>query len=368
MKIHLKACILAVILYFGISGCTNQQSKDEVRVRNIIFLIGDGMGLTHISAAMISNNNAPLHMERAKYVGISKTHSANSKITDSAAAATALATGEKTSNRRVGTLPDGSPAPTILEKASQAGYATGIVATYAVTNATPAGFLAHVENRAMEEEIASQIIHSGVDVCFAGGKRFFTDRSDKRNLVDSLVAKGYQVIFEQEEIETLKGGKVFGLLADKSLPKMSNNRGDFLPRATNKALELLNEQSEKGFFIMIEGSQIDGAGHSNNVTDLLNETLDFDEAVGVAFDFADRNPGTLVVVTADHETGGLFIQYDTGNNPHPNEEGVEYCFASTNHTATMVPVFAYGTGAEAFSRVLDNTDLPKIMCKFLGLP
>lgn len=342
---------------------------EEPKVENIIYMIGDGMGVAHISSAQIAQDYEPLNMERVHYVGLAKTYSANNRITDSAAAGTALSTGYKTNNSMIGVTPDSLPHPSIREKAEKAGMTTGVIATYPVTNATPAAFVAHVDNRYKEDEIATYYISNEVDVFMGGGSKRFDQRADSLNLFDTLRERGYTIAFDLNELKDVSKGKVALLPTEDSMPSYLDGRGDFLPNATAKALEILegNARAEKtGFFLMVEGSQIDGKAHGHDLEGMIAEIRDFDNAVKVAFDYADTHPGTLVVVTADHETGGLTIV--NGNRSFDlHDHQVDYAWTTGGHTGGMVPIFAYGTGAENFSGVFENTDLPKIMCRLLGL-
>ncbi len=341
--------------------CAMASSARAQQVKNIIFMIGDGMGLAHVSAALVDRDYAPLAMERAQYIGLCKTYSSNNKVTDSAAAGTALATGVKTYNSAIGVGPDKQPLKTTLEKASENGFATGLVVTCYLAQATPAAFAAHQASRSSLFEIAADLIHANVDVMIGGGMLHFTNPEEGVDLIGELKAKHYTIAETMEQVMVFDRGKLAAILAPSDLPSVLEGRGDYLPRATGKALEILAKNSPKGFFVMIEGSQIDHLSHANNAAGAIAETIDFDNAVRIAFDFADRNPGTLVVVTADHETGGLTIPAEK------NEKGVDYKFSTGGHTGILVPVYAYGTGAENFKGVYENTDLPKIMQRLMGL-
>lgn len=341
--------------------------SNEPKVKNIIFLIGDGMGLAQVSGVSLINNWEPLALERAEYIGLQKSYSANNRVTDSAASGTALATGHKTYNSAIGVDVDKNPVPSTRELAQAAGYATGVVATYSVTNATPASFVAHEETRYAEDNIALDYLEADIDLFIGGGTRFFMERRDGRNLAEELKAKGFTVATDMAELDGITEGKVAALLAPNAMPTIGQGRSkDYLPGATAKALEILSNNSKKGFFVMIEGSQIDGGGHDNNMVKIYEETVDFDNAVKVAFDFADTHPGTLVVVTADHETGGLSLVSGKTDFTLP-EQGVKYEFGTTGHSAIWLPVYAYGEGAEEFSGVMENTDIAKKMQKLLGL-
>lgn len=366
----LLECVVVILVGgLAIRGINRWLGDEEPRVERIIYMIGDGMGIAHISATQIAQDYEPLNMERAEYVGLCKTYSANSRITDSAAAGTALATGHKTNNGMIGVTPDSLPQPSIRERAERAGMATGVIATYPVTNATPAAFVAHVDYRHKEDEIATYYLSNELDVFMGGGSKRFNQRADSLDLFAALREKGYTIAFDLSELEGVSEGKVALLPTEDSMPSALSGRDNFLPEATAKALEILtaNAKADRtGFFLMVEGSQIDGKAHGHDLEGMVAEIRDFDAAVKVAFDYADNHPGTLVVVTADHETGGLTIV--NGNRKFDiKDHHVDYAWTTGGHTGGMVPIFAYGTGAENFSGVFENTDLPKIMLQLLGL-
>ena len=349
-------------IFCGIFLAASIQAQQTVpAVKNVILMIGDGMGLTQVSAAMLESPQ-PLALERAAFTGFAKTYSADSKITDSAAGGTALATGHKTNNGYIGMDPEKRPLKTILERAEEKGLATGLVATYEITNATPASFIAHNESRKNEEEIALDFLKTGIDLFIGGGKRKFDRRNDGKDLLKELQAKGYRTVYTLDDVKSIDRGKVAALLADGHLPRIRAGRGDMLPEATRQALTILKNNNPEGFFVMIEGSQIDGGGHANEGETIVAELLDFDTAIREAFDFADRNPSTLVVVTADHETGGFSLPAPRQDKTVPG-----YKFGTSGHTAVMVPVYAYGTGAEQFTGIMENTDIPKKIAALLRL-
>lgn len=358
----------AILLFVGAHGGHQLLGEKEPAVKNIIYMIGDGMGVAQISATQIAQDYEPLNMERATYVGLQKTYSANSRVTDSAAAGTALSTGYKTNNGMIGVTPDSLPHPSIREKAERAGMATGIIATYPATNATPASFVGHVPNRNMEDEIAMYYINNQVDVVIAGGSKRFNKRADSLNLFDTLAERGYIITDNLDELNDVHSGKVMALTNEGSMSSVLDGRDkNFLPNATAKALEILSANAkDNGFFLMVEGSQIDGWGHQNNVEGVITETKDFDNAVKVAFDYADTHPGTLVVVTADHATGGLTIV--NGNRKFDlHDHMVDYAWSTGGHTGEMVPIFAYGAGAKHFTGVFENNEIAQIMFRLLGL-
>ena len=350
-KLILSIMALAVlILSVPMEAQSQNKRTKEKQVKNVIYMIGDGMGLTQVTAAMLAKES-PLALQDATYVGLQRTHSASSEVTDSAASGTALATGKKTYNGAIGMDENKQPVESVLTKSKKAGLATGVIATYSVTNATPASFVAHNESRGNEFEIAEDYLDSDIDVFIGGGVKFFEKREDGRNLSEELKAKGYTIGHSMDEVKNVTSGRLGALLADNAMPTIKQGRGNMLPEATAQALTILSNNSSKGFFLMVEGSQIDGGGHDNNPEKVVLELLDFDAAVKVAFEYADQHPGTLVVVTADHETGGLTL-------PEKDKKAVPE-FSTKGHTGTMVPVYAYGTGASAFTGIMDNTDIPK---------
>lgn len=352
-----------IISLVFVAACVAHSGDDEpkktTKAKNIILLIGDGMGTTQIYAGMTVNKEQ-LNIERFKHTGFSKTYSADNYITDSGAGGTAISIGYKTYNKAIGVDKDTIPRTTILEYAEQNNKATGLVATSTITHATPASFIAHQPLRYMYEEIADDFLKTDIDVFIGGGLKHFNDRKDKRDLTEELKAKDYQIITTVDELSIVTTGKLAGLLYADSPPKILDDRGDMLLVSTNKAIELL-DQNENGFFLMVEGSQIDWGGHDNNINYVTSEMIDFDNVVGQALDFAEKDGNTLVIVTADHETGGLSI---IGGNM---EDGsIEASFGTGHHSSVMVPVFAYGPGAELFTGINENTSIFDNMMEAFG--
>ena len=325
--------------------------------KNIILLIGDGMGVAQIYAGMTANGGQ-LNLMQMPITGFSITACSDNYITDSGAGGTAISTGEKTYYHAIGVNADTIPVETILEKSEKEGYKTGLISTSAITHATPAAFIAHQKDRSMYEDIAADFLKTDIDLFIGGGKKHFESRVDDRNLIDELKSKGYQVVDSLSEVRNIyQPYAVFTAeIHDKKYPE----RGDILPNATEMALKSLSMDS-KGFFIMIEGSQIDWGGHQNDTKYIVNEMLDFDRAIGKALEFAAKDKNTLVIVTADHETGGMAI---TGGSFQ--QHNIKATYASTKHTAIMVPVFAFGPGAEQFSGIYQNNEIYKKMIILLG--
>ena len=331
--------------------------------KNVILLIGDGMGLGQITGGMFASEQ-PLNLERFKHIGLHKPYSSDNLITDSAAGATAFSAGIKTYNGAIGVDPKGAPVETILEMAEKRNLATGMVATSTIVHATPASFIAHQPQRKMYEEIAVDFLGTEIDYFVGGGKKFFTNREDGRDLLAELRAKGYQVgdffagRFDEFRPDPARN---YAYLTSENDPLPVLNGRDYLLPATQAGLDFLPRRSEKGFFYMIEGSQIDWGGHSNNSEYIISEVQDFDKAVGAALDFAEKDGETLVVVTADHETGGYAINYGS------RRDSIVGVFTSDYHTATLIPVFAYGPGSEQFTGIYENTaifDKLKMLLRF----
>ena len=327
------------------------------KAKNVILLIGDGMGITQIFGTM-TEAEKPMTFMQFPYTGICITSSANAYVTDSAASGTAIACGEKTDNGMIGQLPDGTDVASIRQELAEEGLATGVVATSTITHATPAAFVGHQPKRSMEEELAADFVTYQPDVFIGGGRKYFEQRKDGRNLTNELKALGYDVQSDIEGVEASKSDKLCGLLENEALPAIITDgenrkslRGDILPRAAEKAIEVLSRDKD-GFFLMIEGSQIDWAGHGNDSERVVAETIDFDQAIAKALAFAEKDGETLVLVTADHETGGLTL---VGGSRE--EHSIDVHFSTKNHTATPVMIFAYGPGAEKFSGIMENTEI-----------
>ncbi len=350
---------------FAISGililCSCGRNKNvEEYPKNIILLIGDGMGVSEVYAGLTANGGS-LNLEKCTVFGYSKTHSSSSYVTDSGAGGTAISSGIRTFNGAIGVGPDSLPVKTILEYAEEAGLATGLVSTSSVTHATPASFIAHQKSRNYYEAIASDFLKVDVDLVMGGGKDNFSLRADSLDLLEELKAKGYQVAESLSDIDSENFEKFYVFTANGHNTRVSEGRGDMLPQSTRIATELLDKNS-KGFFLMVEGSMIDWGGHANDIKYISEEMVDFDNAIGEAIRFAESDGETLVLITADHETGGLAISggdFETGE--------VQAGFTTLGHTGVMVPVFAYGPGAKYFSGIQENTDLFDKMMRLLKL-
>jgi alkaline phosphatase len=345
-----KVIALLLVLSMIILVSCNRNKPEGHPVQNIILMIGDGMGIAHIYAAMTANKGQ-LQMARCKVIGFSKTQSKTNYITDSAAGATAMATGKKTYNGAISVDTDSLPLQTILEIAENNGLSTGLVSTSSITHATPACFIAHTTNRNNYEEIAACFLQTDIDVFIGGGYKHFSERKDGRNLINQLEKKNYTVLQSLQEATAVNSGKLAVLTAKEHPPRLSEGRKNELMKATRISIELLSS-NKKGFFLMVEGSQIDWGGHENDTRYIVEETLDFDQAVGYALDYAEKQGNTLVIITADHETGGMGL---TGGNIAKGH--IEATYVSHGHTGEPVPVLAFGPGAEEFAGFYENTGI-----------
>ncbi len=323
------------------------------RPKNIILLIGDGMGLAQVTAGLYSNDNH-LNLERCPVTGLQKSYAADHLVTDSSAGATAFSCGKKTNNGVVGMDADSLPCPTILEAAEALKMATGMIVTSTIVHATPASFIAHQKSRTDYEAIAADLLKTDIDLFIGGGKKYFDARkTDSLNLYAALQEKGYYIsdyLREPLELMVLPPQPVGYFTAEEDPRRWSEGR-DYLPLACSMGMDFLKSRSDQGFFLMVEGSQIDWGGHRNDASYIVEEMLDFDAAIGVVLDWAEKDGETLVIITADHETGGLSI--NTGSELN----SLKTAFTTTSHTACLIPVFAYGPGAAAFSGVYENTEI-----------
>lgn len=311
-------------------------------------MIGDGMGLEQISAAWVCNGGK-LNLDNFNVTGLIRTWSANRLVTDSAAAGTALATGHKTNNGMVGVTPDGTPVKSLAEEAMEKGKKAGTAVTCRINDATPAAFFSHSESRNNQEDIVAQFAESGIDFLAGGGIRYWQNRKDGRDIVEEVKAKGYAFATTKEEMMAVQEGPMIALMADQELD-YSLDRGDILPSAVAKAIELMD--NKKGFFLMVEGSMIDDGGHSNKAGITMEEIFDFDRAVGVALEWAAKDGETLVIVTADHATGGMTLLGGSIDG-----KNIKVNYSTKGHNGIALPVFAWGPHSEDFTGFYENTEL-----------
>ena len=334
------------------------QAPKGKKVKNVILMIGDGMSLMHVYTAWAANRGK-LWLENAQATGLSKTWAVKKLVTDSGSGGTSLATGVKTVYHAVGVDPEGKPLTSLVNVAKELGKDAGMAVTCRLWDATPCDFCCHNIDRDKEEELVGDYPTSGVDFVFGGGAQKFTNRKDGRDIFKELQKKGYHVSRTLDDFFAYdKNSRIFAVPYDKDTP-LPDERGDLLARASLKGISLMN-QNKNGFFMMIEGSQLDDYGHFNQLDLLMKETLDFDQTVGEVMKWAAKDGETLVVVTADHETGGLTLV-----NGNKDEGRVECCFSTKDHSGAMVPVYAFGPGAENFTGIFENTDVFKKIKKLM---
>jgi alkaline phosphatase len=353
--------IIIACLSFSLLTCKHKKIVIEeiATPKNVILLIGDGTGLTQISSAFYFKETSP-NYERFKHIGLINTSSSREDITDSAAGATAFACGVKTYNGAIGVADDSTDVKNLVEIISSKNIKSGLVSTSSITHATPAAFYAHNISRGAAEEIALDLSKSDVDFFAGGGIRFFNNRKDERNLLDVLKGKDFAIdTTALSDISAIQSyTKAAYLLANNHMPPAAKGRGDFLTKATDLGIQFLNKD-DSNFFMMVEGSQVDWGGHANDGEYLVSELIDFDDAIGKALDFAEKDGNTLVVVTADHETGGFTlastIKKREDGSEYSDYDEISFNFSTGGHSATLIPVFAYGPGSEEFNGVYENT-------------
>ncbi|NUU99755.1 alkaline phosphatase [Marinitoga sp. 1154] len=402
-------------------------------VKNVIYMVGDGMGLNQVMLASYLEGRL-INFLKTQNLGLVTTFSANSNVTDSAAAGTALFSGFKTNNGMIGMLPDGTIVPSIAEIAAKKGVKVGVISTSRITHATPGAVYGHVTTRKDENTLAEQLVNSPITLAFGGGWRHFVanggKRKDGKDLIKIAKEKGFDYITTKEELLNYDGNKVLGLFNYSHLPAASDRvKEPMLADMTKKALEILSKDGNP-FFLMVEGSQIDWEGHGNDPYGVWKEILEFEKAFDVVMEFVKNNPDTLVVITADHETGGLglstggyyfdvemvrkftkntdFISKEAKGDKNKVRElvkkyyGIEltdddmeyfdrlikeqagsyYAFSNAigrvvsrkahigwttfDHTGAPIPVYAFGAGAENFNGFYDNTEIPRIIGRLAG--
>lgn len=385
MKKLILGSLVALLLV--LTSCTAQRKP----VQNVIYLIGDGMGFGAVSSLLLSESEVT-GFEMAPVIGLNETCSANNYVTDSPAGGTALATGTRTCNGYMGVDPQGQQLESILKKAQQWNKKTGIVVNTVLTEATPGAFYAGVKKRSESYRIAEQFVESGVDVAIGSGLSAFINRPDSVDLTASLIEKGYDVYLDWKSVLQTTSQRFVGILQMSDVHRRNkpstqsagaadgaevclaarlaasqddagadttvlSEPNEYLAKAVMKALSVLEKDSPDGFFLMVESAIIDGYGHNNDSEGMIEEMQEFNQTLKALVAYVQEHPNTLLVVTADHETGGTSVAYKS----HEVGETVplQLSFSTKGHTGTVVPVFAYGAGSEAFAGIMKNTDIPK---------
>jgi len=369
----------------------NSHLSYSQKPQNVIYLIGDGMGFGAVSALLLTADDTT-GFEMAPVIGLNETCSANNYVTDSPAGGTALATGTRTCNGFLGVGPDSVQLESILKKAQKMGKKTGIVVNTTLTEATPGAFYAGVTSRKESYKIAEQFTESGVDVAIGAGLTAFINRPDSIDMTAVLINKGYDVYLDWKQVINTQSEKFVGILqmgdvhrrnkpsttkagaadgaevclaaqlaatdTDSDTARYSEPNS-YLEKASLKAIEQLSKNAPNGFFLMIESAIIDGYGHNNDGEGMIEEMQEFNRTLVALIDYVNTHPNTLLVVTADHETGGTSIAYKGHAINQPN--GMELSFSTKGHSGTVVPIFAYGMGAEKFAGIFKNKEIPGII-------
>ncbi len=382
----------ALVLAFGVATVSCSNSADVPKVKNVIYLIGDGMGFGAVSSLLLTEDSLT-GFEMQPVIGLSETCSANNYVTDSPAGGTALACGQRTLNGYVGVDVNGVPYKSILKKAQEMGKKSGIVVNTTLTEATPAAFYAGVQSRSKSYVIAEQFVESNVDVAIGAGLSAFVNRPDSVDLTATLIEKGYNVYLDWQSILDSKSDRFVGILSMGDVHRrnkkakqagaadgaevclaaklaseegvdladsLNSNPTEYLELAVKKALGVLSKTGKKdGYFLMIESAIIDGYGHNNDSEGMITEMQEFNRTLRYLVDYVNNNPQTLLVVVADHETGGTSIGYKS--HKVGEKVPVHLTFSTKGHSGTVVPIFAYGEGARYFGGVKKNYELPRII-------
>lgn len=402
---------LALITSFGVSKIADAQDVHKAnpkQAKNVIMFVGDGMGASHREAIRLAAEgiNGELAMNKMTHTGNVHTHS-TSVVTDSAAAGTAMATGVKTYNGAIGMDENQKPVTSVLELASKAGKSTGLVTTSQITDATPASFGAHVKDRDEQSEIAKQYLeNSKVDVLLGGGEDYWypagtpgdfedhpakdkeeASKGTRGNLVDRAEKLGYDHVTNQKDLEGSKSHRILGLFANEEMfEHRHEGEGDQydpvvpLPDMTKKAISTLS-QNQKGFFLMVEEEGVDEMSHENNGKLMMKAGQQLDNSVQVAKDYAKKHPDTLVLVAADHESGGLAIEEvnpeDESGEGASKEDGpftaknsdekFTLDWTTNEHGGESVPLTAQGPGSEKLAGTYENTKIFKALKEAMGL-
>lgn len=357
MNWRIKVVLIILAISAINSGVRAQKNQSKKKPKRVVFLIGDGMGLTQISAAMSQYKGQNAFM-RFPVIGLSKTSSARHYITDSGAGATAFTIGKKTYNYAIGVDADSTARPTLFELAKIKKFATGVVVTSSIQHATPASFYAHVPNRKLYDSISTFLLNLNCDIAIGGGSDFIYKRADKRDLATELSNKGFTLV-NDSVLKPFNANKIIYTLAADGMKTMQQGRGDYLKRASLMAIDKL--RINPNYFLMIEGSQIDWGGHANDYAYMAYELWDFNEVINAVLDLAAQDDELLIIVTADHETGGLTL------NGADDKLSFKPKYSTPDHTGVMVPVFAFGAGAEAFAGMYENTEIFNKLVELLKL-
>lgn len=326
-------------------------------VKNVILMIGDGMGLPQVSCGWTANHGQ-LNLDNFQYTGISRTYCASQLITDSGAGGSALACGQKTTCHYIAKDPEGNDMLSLIDYAHLAGMKAGVSVVCALDDATPVSFCCHDTSRYSTDALIADYLETKADLVVGGGRNYFMKRDDGRNIADELAANGWNVATDETAFFAVDSLPLFGILADGDYP-LPSVRGDLFTRQTMKAIEMLD--NDQGFFLMVEGSLIDGWCHENVIENMVAEMLDFDKTIGAVLEWAAADGETLVVVTADHESGALTLL-----DGDYHEGLVEVHFANDGHSNIQVPLYAFGPQAWNFTGTKENCEWGQLIRSFIS--
>jgi alkaline phosphatase len=388
-RLAASAGLAALVLVLAGCGILSGPAEDR-GAKNVILIVGDGMGAAQRDAIQLVSVGAHKKsiMDRMPTAGLVSTNSAStfSPVTDSAAAATAMASGVKTHNGWVGVDTNKRAVPTVLERAKGAGKAVGLVTTSTVTDATPAAFAAHVADRDRQRHIARQYLEgSEPDVILGGGRAIWLPaEEDSKDLTKRAQQQGYDYVTDRSSLDSATHPKLLGLFAEGAMHEAApeGEGGSYepavpLPEMTRKAIEVLSKDPD-GFFLLVEEEAIDSMGHVGNWGLMLEAGGALNRSVEISRAFAEENGDTLLIVTGDHETGGLSVEEPEAGGRAGQGEAGPFAVANSDrkfvldnstggHTAVDVPLTAMGPGAERLAGIYENTFIHEVMVQSAGL-
>ncbi len=350
------ALLLPLACLSFLVSCNQTPDTKHQTPKNVVLMIGDGMGVPQVSCGWVKNKGH-LNLDRFPYTGFSRTYCLDHLITDSGAGGTALACGQKIQYYHVAVDTAGNELPSLIDIAHAQGMRTGVSVVCGLDDATPASFLAHDTYRRNSEPIIADFLVSPVDLIVGGGWLYFEERQDGRSILSEMAQQGRDTATTEERFFAMQNLPLIGVLAYNDYP-LPSVRGDLFTRQTMKAIDMLD--NEQGFFLMVEGSLIDGYCHDMNIDGVMEEMLDFDATVGAVLDWAQKDGNTLVVVTADHESGALTL---LGGDLEKGE--IITNFAHEDHSNIQVPIYAFGPGAEHFHGTKENCEWSELIRSFI---
>lgn len=349
----MKKIFFLVLILSSLSVSLWAQGKlkhDPNKPVSIIIIVEEGVGLPALSAAQFVKGS-DLNLAKASASGMMKTSSANDVVTDPAALGTAIACGVKTNNGTIGMDTQMQKTPNIFDLAKKAKMSIGFVTTSFVVDAVPAAFYAHQPLYSRYVSIANDLVESGVDVFIGGGKKYFRSKGDSITLYKELSTQGYKILEDYGDLKSKSHKKIAGLLKADALEGINNGRGDYLNLAWLRAFKTL-VRNDTGYVLLIHNAHINWDAANNEKKDMVAEILDMDKLLGQILNMTSPDNKTLVIVIGGFETGGVSVM---GNKFNKNDPNVK--FSTKQRTASMVPVFAFGTGASLFSGIYDNTEI-----------